>query len=328
MGPRSWRFTKWENRPQPWVRCVIGADLVLFWGADPAVSHPRHFERYSVDCEGMFVPRGRADRKVIVIDRQPSASSELADQFIQIPPNREMEVIASLRMLLAGKSLDTNVDLGLDLSTLEALAADLKSCRYGAVFFGLGLAQLPVGHAHVIALLSLVADLNDHTRFVARRLRIPGDVAGADSALCWQTGFAYAVNFSRGYPRYNPDEYTAENLLANREVDACLLLGSESVPLLSAAARQQLASIETVALDYPHLDRTFAANVHFTTAVYGIHAPGPPIEWMRSPFRCGHWSTVTCRPMLTCWRRLFAESEALNDLTLQSHASLLLNRDP
>ncbi|HJQ81936.1 MAG TPA: formylmethanofuran dehydrogenase subunit B, partial [Lacipirellulaceae bacterium] len=35
--------------------CSLGevrnrADLVVFWGADPAETHPRHFERYSVDA--------------------------------------------------------------------------------------------------------------------------------------------------------------------------------------------------------------------------------------------------------------------------------------
>lgn len=250
------------------------ADLVLFWGADPAVSHPRHFERYSVDPRGLFTPRGRADRKVIVVDRRESATSQLADEFIRIPPYRDMEVITALRMLLAGEPLDSTAELGIDRSTLESLAEQLKSCRYGALFFGLGLARLPTGHANVTALLSLVADLNKHTRFVTRRLRIPGDVAGADSVLCWQTGFPFAVNFARGYPRYNPGEYTAEALLTRGEADACVLVGSEAATLLSAAARQRLEEIPTIAFDYPHLERSHTADVHFTTAVYGIHAAG------------------------------------------------------
>ncbi len=31
-----------------------------------------------------------------------------------------------------------------------------------------------------------------------------GDVTGADSVLCWQTGYPFSVNLGRGYPRYNP----------------------------------------------------------------------------------------------------------------------------
>src|SRR4029078_4656252 len=107
-----------------------------------------------------------------------------------------------------------------------------------------------IGHANVEALLRLVADLNTFTRFTARRLRIPGDVSGADSVLCWQTGFPFAVNLSRGFPLYNPGEYTANDLLERGEVDACVLVGSEPVADLSPKAQQALKRIPTIILDY------------------------------------------------------------------------------
>src|SRR5207248_5591877 len=61
--------------------CTLGearnrADLVVFWGSNPAESHPRHFERYSVWPAGRWVPRGRADRTVVVVDVQPTRSEE------------------------------------------------------------------------------------------------------------------------------------------------------------------------------------------------------------------------------------------------------------
>jgi formylmethanofuran dehydrogenase subunit B len=92
--------------------------------------------------------------------------------------------------------------------------------------------------------------------------------------LCWQTGFPFAVNFSRGYPRYNPGEFTANELLARRETDACLFVGSESVELLSKSAQAALCGIPTIVLDYPHFDPCWQPTVRLTTAVYGIHAPG------------------------------------------------------
>ena len=46
------------------------ADVVVFWGADPVETHPRHWARYSVEPEGRFVPGGRAGRTVIVVDRR------------------------------------------------------------------------------------------------------------------------------------------------------------------------------------------------------------------------------------------------------------------
>jgi formylmethanofuran dehydrogenase subunit B len=259
--------------------CSLGevrnrADLVVFWGADPARSHPRHFERYSVEAKGLLVPRGRADRHVIVVDSKETATSQLADTFIKIRPGADFDAIWAIRQLLKGIELPPSADVGVPHDQLRQLAQQMSTCRYGAVFFGLGLAQRGLGHANVEALLRLVKDLNSFTRFTARRLRIPGDVAGADAVLCWMTGFAFAVNLARGYPRYCPGEYSASELLERNEVDACLLVGSEPVVDLSPAARQALDRLPTIALDFPNVAPSVAATVQITTAIYGIHAPG------------------------------------------------------
>ncbi len=250
------------------------ADLVMFWGADPATSHPRHFERYSLEPQGLFVPRGRADRHLIVVDDQTTATTDLADTFLKIPTGSDFEVIAALRLLIAGERLDDSFQSVASLEQLRAIATRLCNCRYGVVFFGLGLAQRGLGHANVEVLLRLVEELNHHTRFTARRLRIPGDVTGADAVLCWRTGYPFAVNMARGYPRYNPGEYSANELLERREVDSCLLVGSESVPSLSPQAQSVLRELPTISLDYPNHRPAFTPTVQFTTAIYGLHAPG------------------------------------------------------
>jgi formylmethanofuran dehydrogenase subunit B len=173
-----------------------------------------------------------------------------------------------------GLPLAPRCDVGASLEALSELSDRMKSCRCGIFFFGLGLARAPLGHGNVEALLRLVADLNAYTRFHARRMRIPGDVTGADSVLCWQTGFPFAVNLSRGYPRYNPGEYSANEMLERGEVDACLLVGSEGVAQMSPQAASHLRRIPTVTLDHPTVTSSLAPAVRFTTAVYGIHLPG------------------------------------------------------
>jgi formylmethanofuran dehydrogenase subunit B len=259
--------------------CTLGeiknrADLVIFWGVDPVRSHPRHLERYSGGAVGMFVPRGREDRTIVVIDVTPTESSRLADVFIPVEPNCDFEAIWALRCLLRGIPVDDGSHLGMPLADLVELAERMKSCRCGVVFFGLGLARTGSGHRNVEALLRLVADLNAYTRFHARRMRIPGDVSGADNVLCWQTGFPFSVNLTRGFPRYNPDEYSAATMLERGEVDACLLVGSESVPQMPPRAVARLRSIPTIVLDHPTIESAIPPTVRFTTAVYGIHLPG------------------------------------------------------
>ena len=74
--------------------CSLGeiknrADLVIFWGVDPVRSHPRHFERYSVDPVGQFVSNGRSDRTVVVFDSEQTKTAEAADLFIPVEPGRD-----------------------------------------------------------------------------------------------------------------------------------------------------------------------------------------------------------------------------------------------
>ena len=258
--------------------CSLGeaknrCDLVVFWGCDPVNSHPRHGERYSLEPPGMLLPGGRKDRHIIVVDHKRTESSELADDFVQVEKGRDFEMIWTLRRILQG--LDASeASTEKDGGQWKQLVDRLRSCRSGIVYFGLGLAQSKSGHATVEALLRLVADLNAHTRFYARRMRIPGDVTGADNVLCWQTGFPFAVNLARGFPRYNPDEYSANDILERGEADACLFVGGEAVEGLSSTAIAQLQKVPTVVLDNPNAACPIEPTVGFTTAVYGVHAPG------------------------------------------------------
>ena len=259
--------------------CSLGeirnrADLVIYWGSNPVESHPRHLERYSMEPPGEFVPRGRADRTLVVADVQRTPTAELADLYVPVEPGRDFEALWTLRALMRGAAPEQGTTIGAPLDALRELADRMMSCRCGVVFFGLGLTSQPLGHKNVEALLRLVTDLNRHTRFHARRMRVPGDVTGADSVLCWQTGYPFSVDLRRGYPRYNPGEFSANELLERGEVDAVLLVGSEGVAAFSAEARERLQNLPVIALDYPTVESLIPPAVRFTTAVYGVHLPG------------------------------------------------------
>jgi len=248
-------------------------DLVVYWGSDPLISHPRHLERYSIEAPGMFAGDA-ASRTLVVVDVRETATSQRADLFLKLAPGSDFDVIWTLRLLIRGIEPEPDAKDGLPMQKLRDLASRMKSCTSGAVYFGRGLATRGLGHANVEALLRLVTDLNAHTRFYARRMRVYGDVAGADSVLCWQTGFPFSINLARGYPRYSPGEYSADQLLSLGEVDTCLLVGSEGIEPLSPGAKAHLSRIFTIVLDYPHVQPPFEPTVRFTTAIYGIHCEG------------------------------------------------------
>jgi formylmethanofuran dehydrogenase subunit B len=259
--------------------CTLGevrnrADLVIFWGCDPVRTHPRHLERYSAEPTGQWIPNGRADRHLIVIDQDLTETAKLADEFISIPRDANWQALWLLRLLVQGIEPLHHNDSGLSVDKLRELAERMKHCKFGIIFFGGELVRENLAHRTIEAMLQLVSDLNRFTRFYARRLRRYGDVAGADSVLAWQTGYPFGVNLARGYPRYNPGEFTAPELLSRGEVDCCLLVGSDSLADFPDAAIEHLKKIPVISLDSPGSLPSVPTRVQFTTAVYGVHRPG------------------------------------------------------
>jgi formylmethanofuran dehydrogenase subunit B len=95
--------------------------------------------------------------------------------------------------------------------------------------------------------LALTRDMNRHTRFVCKPNRGHGNVTGVDNVVSWRTGYPFGVNLGRGYPRFNPGEYTASDVLARGEADAAMIIASDPMANFSQPAREHLASIPFIA---------------------------------------------------------------------------------
>jgi formylmethanofuran dehydrogenase subunit B len=252
-------------------------DLIIFWGSNPALSHPRHFARYSLDAHGTYIPRGREDRYCVVVDVTKTESAARADLFIQVKHRKDFEVLWALRALVKGVPLDPEVvelETGVPLATLQGLMDRMNQARYGVIFFGAGLTKTSDEHLNSHALLSLVRDMNARTRFVCKPMRGRGNVTGADNVVTWRTGYPFGVNLGRGYPRFNPGEYTTADTLGRGEADAALIVGSEGMSDFSPAAREHLARIPSIVMDTKDTPITRGATVVFHTATYGINTAG------------------------------------------------------
>jgi len=82
------------------------------------------------------------------------------------------------------------------------------------------------------------------------------------------------VSLSRGYPRFNPGEFTSVDVLIRGDVDAALILGADPGATMPQPAIDTMARIPTVVLDPKVTHTSKLARVHITTAVTGISAPG------------------------------------------------------
>jgi formylmethanofuran dehydrogenase subunit B len=137
----------------------------------------------------------------------------------------------------------------------------------------------------VEAALSLARDLNEYTRFYAKPMRGHGNVTGADNVVSWQTGYPFGVSLHRGYPRFNPGEFTTVDLLARGEADAALIVSADPAANFPQVAIEHLKRIPTIVLD-PHWSETAKiARVAITTAAYGINVAGTVYRMDDVPIR-------------------------------------------
>ncbi|HAA48879.1 MAG TPA: formylmethanofuran dehydrogenase subunit B [Planctomycetaceae bacterium] len=264
------------------VTCSLGevknrADYLIFWGGNPAESHPRHFTKYSLMPKGEFVPNGRKDRTAVLIDVRKTKSTKAADHFLQVKPRRDFELAWALRALANGLELDAATieeTTGISLDTLEEVMEGMKRAKFGVILFGMGLTMTRGKHFNSEAVLALARDMNKHTRWNAKPMRGHGNVTGADNVVSWSTGYPFGVHLGGGFPRFNPGEFTASDVLARGEADAALIIASDPMSNFSQPARDSLQGIPSVVLDPKLSDTARTAAVAFTTSTYGINTSG------------------------------------------------------
>ncbi len=263
------------------VTCTLGevknrADFIVYWGGNPAECHPRHFTKYTIMQKSKFLPRGRKDRTMVLVDIRETKSVKAADIFLQVRPGKDFELITILRALIKEQRVNEEqiAETGLTRQQLDDLIARMKAARFGVVFFGMGLSMTRGKHMNSAALLTLAAEMNAFTKFVAMPMRGHGNVTGADVIMRWQTGFPFGITYNRGYPRYNPGEFSTVDILVRGDADCAFIIGADPGATMPQPAIDHLARIPTIVLD-PHVTHTSRlAKVHITTAPAGIAAPG------------------------------------------------------
>ncbi len=259
--------------------CTLGqiknrADLIIYWGCNPAHSHPRHLSRYTIYPRGFFRRKGERDRKIVVVDIRKTDTAKIADQFIQVKPDKDYELLDAIRTVLKGGDIPDEV-AGVSSEEIEKLAEDFQNHDFGALFFGLGLTMSKGKYSNIDNVLSLVTDLNElGNKFTIMPMRGHFNVAGANKVFCWEARFPFAVDFARGYPRYGPGENSVVDVLRNEEADAAIFVASDPIPNLPRQTFGNLQEIPTITID-PHFSPTAQfSDVFIPSAISGIEAEG------------------------------------------------------
>lgn len=237
----------------------------------PKVLHPKAQACY---VGGVPPDMSKEGRKLIVVDVRKSMTAEMADYFIQVEPNKDYEVMQALRALVKDKELDVDKVGGVSVEYLESVAEALVSCEFGVIFFGMGLTQTSGKFRNIEVAIQLVRDLNSRTKFMIMPMRGHFNVTGANIVSAWQSGYPYGVDFSRGFPSYNPGETTCMDILLRDELDASLVIASDPGANFPKNAVKNMVRHPLIVID-PHMNATATlGDIVFPAAFVGIEVDG------------------------------------------------------
>jgi len=216
----------------------------------------------------------REERKVVVVDVRRTRTADLADYFLRVEPGKDYEVLQALRALIRDEELDVDEVGGIPVESLEELADLMIGCRLGIIFFGVGLTMSEGKIRNIDAAISLTRDLNRYTKFLIMPMRGHFNVTGANIVSTWQTGYPYAVDFSQGYPRYNPGETSVVDILLRGDSDAALVIASDPVATFPRAAVKSLVENPLIVITPDVTPTSLMADVVLPSTFVGIETAG------------------------------------------------------
>lgn len=252
-------------------------------------------------------------RKMVVVDIRKTHSADAADYFLQVEPNKDYELLQAFRMLVANEELEVDQVAGVPVETLDEITDVMIGCKLGIIFFGQGLTMTAGKLRNIDSAICLVRDLNQHTKFLIMPMRGHFNVTGANVVSTWQTGYPFAVDFSQGYPRYNPGETSVTDILCREEADAGLVIASDPVAHFPKKAAQNLVKNPLIVIDPQTTPTSLMADVVFSPAYVGIEAEGTAyrMDHVPLPLKKIVDPPSTCLPDVEILRRILQEVRRL-----------------
>lgn len=253
------------------------ADVIVFWGADPSSSHPRHLSRYSYFPRGRERQRGwEEDRTAISIDVRKSDTAIIcgSEGFYQIPPGSDAEFMEALLNALSGKVPKTS--FGFDVKRILELSNILKKAKFGVICVGLGLIY---SLDELDPLIRLMDRLNEVSDFNLMPMVGQYNMRGFNQNLFAETGFINRVKFSSlpDKAEHGPD-YSVVEALRNRSVDAALIIGSDPLSSLPLSVARYLGTIPLITIDPCQTLTASRSAVTIPCALSGVEAAGTAVR--------------------------------------------------
>ena len=251
------------------------ADVIIFWGSDPASAHPRHMSRYSYFPRGKERQRGwEEDRTAIAIDVRKSDTAEICgeNKLYRIPVRGDAEFMDALVSALSGKVPKTSYDF--DKKRLLELASIMKKAKFGVIFAGLGMVYSLEDNE---PLYRLMEKLNSVSNFHVIPMSGHYNMVGFNKNLSGETGYINRVKFEGEEIKHGP-EYSVVEALRKKDIDAALVIGADPYSSLPRSIVRHLDDVPLIVIDPCQTLTSTKADVTIPCGLVGVESGGTAVR--------------------------------------------------
>ena len=261
--------------------CTLGevknrADVIVYWGSNPAHAHPRHMSRYSIFPRGFFTGKGQKARKVIVIDPRYTDTANVADIHLQVKQGHDYELFNAFRMVVNGYADDVPDEVaGIKKEQILEVADIMAKARFGNTFFGMGLTHSDGRNHNIDIAISLTRDLNKIAKWTIMAMRGHYNIAGPGVVWSWTFGFPYCLDLTKkNYAHMNPGETSSVDMAMRDEVDMFINIGTDAGAHFPIPAVKQLKKHPWVTIDPSINMASEISDLHIPVCICGVDVGG------------------------------------------------------
>ena len=151
----------------------------------------------------------------------------------------------------------------------------MKNCIFGFISVGLGLSSSIGKHRNAEIVMNFVKEINKFTKFTLRGvLHGHCNVVGFNQVASYMYGYPFGLDFTRGYPRFNPGEFMTVDMLREKDVDAALVVCSDLISNLPADCATYLAEIPLIYLDIIPCPTTVISDIVLPGVIDAMECDG------------------------------------------------------
>ncbi|MBI2958261.1 MAG: formylmethanofuran dehydrogenase subunit B [Chloroflexi bacterium] len=245
---------------------VKTSDLILYWGANPHHSHPRHLSKFTIYAHPDYTELGAVRRVTLAaVEVRESETSSVCHRVFRILPRADRDLISAIGKGMAGQETSADGKRVVDL---------FRKAKFTVIFAGLGLTYSLDND--YLPFIEMVKQLSSWGRVAVIPMVGHYNMRGFNQSLHKAAGHVNKVSFADGVS--SGDQFSFLEQVRNRSFDCLMVIGSDPFASLPKSVSSALEGIPRIVIDPYQSATSEGSTVVIGSAVTGVEAAGTAVR--------------------------------------------------